>query len=119
MIDHRYSLRRTVNSEVVLKYRALGLVHGRVKDLGVGGMFVDLGRVQLPLNAVVEVSLFCKNIQKGHHQTYSAEAMVVHQSDGGIGLMFLDLDPQCQIFLHDLVYIGDRGLLGDSTARMN
>ncbi|PLY15685.1 MAG: hypothetical protein C0631_06055 [Sedimenticola sp.] len=105
MIEHRYSLRRPIEAEVVLNFRALGLVRGKVRDLGVGGMFVDLGCVQLPLNALVEVSLLLDCRATG--EAIRAEAMVVHQAGGGVGLMFRDLDPQCHMFLHDMVYIGD------------
>ncbi|MES9870915.1 MAG: PilZ domain-containing protein [Sedimenticola sp.] len=101
-MEHRCSPRKPVSMDVVLKYRGLGLVRGQTEDVGVGGMFVKTGRIRLPVNAVLDVSVIMEGARG--MSPFRTECIVVHTTDGGVGLMFCDLDESCHGLLHDLVY---------------
>ncbi|MCG8427499.1 MAG: PilZ domain-containing protein [Chromatiales bacterium] len=103
MIEHRHSRRRPIEAEVILNYRSLGLIHGKSKNLSRGGLFVDLGCVQLPLNAMVGVALMLAG--EDHPRTVSADAMIVHQASGGVGLMFRYLDRPSEVLINELIHI--------------
>ncbi|OOZ36637.1 hypothetical protein BOW51_06270 [Solemya velesiana gill symbiont] len=88
--------------DVVLNYRSLGLVRGQTQDVGVGGMFVKTGRIRLPVNAMVDVSVIMEGARG--MSPFRTEAIVVHTTDGGVGLMFCDLEDDHHTLLHELIY---------------
>lgn len=90
-MEHRCGIRKSMALDVVLSYRALGLVKGRTHNISMGGMFVETGCIQLPVNALVEASISLSN-ESGPNEVRSTQAMVVHTGAGGAGLMFSDLD---------------------------
>ena len=101
-MEHRCSVRVPLALDVVIKSRSLGLVSGRTRNVGVGGMLVDTGPARLPVNTLVETSLVM--LEQGREQVYDAFAVVIHSSDGGTGLMFSDMDPALFNRLHQLVF---------------
>lgn len=105
-MEHRCSIRKSLTIDVVLNCRSLGLVGGRTRDIGMGGMFVDIGRIQLPMNALIESCVLLETA--GKVQPYRSEAMVVHSSRAGVGLMFSDLTPVFHQRLHELIFTGHR-----------
>lgn len=109
-MEHRCSLRRPMKVDIVLNYRSLGLVRGRSRDVGMGGMFVETGRIQIPVNAMVDVSVMLDTADGAC--AFHAEAIVVHTNKGGIGMMFSDLKPGLHDLLHDLIY-NERGRYDD------
>jgi len=100
-MEHRYALRKPVTLDVVVTYQALGLVHGHTLNIGVGGMFIKTGCVELPVNALIKASFYLN--ENGVKQPCSADAMVMHSSPGGAGLMFNDLDDELHAALHRLL----------------
>ena len=94
-MEHRCASRKPITLDVVVTYQALGLVHGRAVNLGLGGMFIETGCVELPINALVKTSFFLN--ENGLQRPCSTDAMVMHSGPGGAGLMFNDLDEK----LHD------------------
>lgn len=103
-MEHRCSIRRSLSLDVVLNCRSLGLVGGRTRDIGMGGMFVDIGRIQLPMNALIESCILLETA--GQTQPFRTEAMVVHSGRSGVGLMFSDLPPAFHQRLHELIFAG-------------
>ncbi len=86
----------------MLNYPSLGLVRGCIRDVGMGGMFVDIGRIQLPVNATLEVSLmFGPSTLK---TPMLIEAIVVRCAEKGVGLMFDELDSEIRYALSHLVF---------------
>jgi hypothetical protein len=101
-VEHRNSPRRAVTLYTMLNYPSLGLVRGAVRDIGMGGMFVDIGRIQLPVNATLEASLMLgTHGLKCHMQL---EAIVVRCAEQGVGLMFDELDSEIRSALNHLVF---------------
>ncbi|HEC16925.1 MAG TPA: PilZ domain-containing protein [Sedimenticola sp.] len=100
-MEHRCAIRKPIALDVVISYQALGLVQGRTINIGVGGMFVETGCVELPVNALVKTSFFLED--DGLQRPCNTSAMVVHSQDSGAGLMFNDLDDELHEVLHRLV----------------
>lgn len=100
-MEHRCATRRPFACDVVLSYRALGFVQGRARDLSMGGMYVETGCIQLPVNAVVEASFMLEH-ETGQMGSCSTQAMVIHTKEGGSGLMFNESDQVFSHLLHDL-----------------
>lgn len=99
-MEHRCSIRKSLTLDVVINYRGLGLVRGRTRDIGMGGLFVDTGCVQLPANAMVDVAVMLD----GASRPLRIGAIVVHTRDSGAGLLFDELDPDCHDTLHQMIY---------------
>jgi len=101
-VEHRNSPRRPVTLYTMLNYPSLGLVRGCIRDIGMGGMFVDIGRIQLPVNATLEASLMLgASGLKCHMQV---EAIVVRCAERGVGLMFDELDNEIRQALNHLIF---------------
>lgn len=110
-MEHRNSPRRPVTLYTMLNYPSLGLVRGCIRDIGMGGMFVDIGRIQLPVNATLEASLMLgASGLKCHLQV---EAIVVRCAERGVGLMFDELDSECRHALNRLIF-GAPGVPGEN-----
>lgn len=100
-MEHRCVIRKPIALDVVISYEALGLVQGRTTNIGVGGMFVETGCIELPVNALVKTSFFLED--NGLHRPCNTNAMVMHSRDVGAGLMFNDLDEELHDILHRLI----------------
>lgn len=88
-MEQRGSQRCQVSLDVMLNYGSLGLVHGRVVNIGMGGMFVETGRIQLPVFASVEASLA---LDPDHPlASVQLDTVVVRSADRGVGLKFNEL----------------------------
>ncbi len=100
-MEHRCSSRKPLMLDVVIGYNAIGLVQGRTRDVGLGGMFVETGCVELPVNAVVQASFILE--KNGRKAACQAKALVVHNQSLGAGLMFNDLNDDLYSTLHDIL----------------
>ncbi len=87
-MEHRWSSRRFLGGEVTVSHPRCGIIHALLRDISLGGMFVETGRVDLPVNTPVIVSFMLQN-QSGpsHHRLH---AMVVRSTEDGAALMYLD-----------------------------
>ena len=103
-MDSRSSMRRRLALRVVLGYPKLGMVSGCTRDLGLGGLFVDTGRVTLPRDAVVRVYLHLPGPEAEHFCV--ADARVVHSRGGGAGLAFHRLDDASRSALNEMMAPG-------------
>ncbi|MFC1602402.1 PilZ domain-containing protein [Pseudomonadota bacterium] len=100
-MEHRCALRKSITLDVVVTYQALGLVQGRTMNIGLGGMFIETGCVELPVNALVKASFYLN--ENGEHKPCSTDAMVMHSAPGQAGVMFSDLDDELHASLHRLL----------------
>ena len=89
-MEHRCGNRASLEIVVAISGHGLETLTGRVRDLGLGGMFVDLGRGTLPLNSPVHLTFDLDAPGAGH--PCEAEGVVVHQEPCGCGVMFTALD---------------------------
>ncbi len=83
-MEQRSSLRVAVNADVVVNYRSVGYIRGRIRDISPQGMYVETGRIRMPRNATVEAYL--KAGSRGPRLVLNAK--VVRVADDGVGLCF-------------------------------
>jgi c-di-GMP-binding flagellar brake protein YcgR len=101
-LEHRCSVRIPLALDVAIVCRTLGLVRGRTHNVSVGGMLVDIGRIQLPVNSLVDTSLMLR--EEGEDRPYHSPAVVIHSGEPGVGLMFSDMAPELFDRLHQLIF---------------
>lgn len=87
-MEHRWSARRFLGGEVTVSHPRYGIMHALLRDISLGGMFVETGRVDLPVNAPVVVSFVLQN--GGNSSYHRLHATVVRTTDNGAALMYLD-----------------------------
>jgi len=114
-MEQRSSMRKLVTLDTVLNYPGLGLVTGQSHDIGLGGMYVSTGRIQLPFHADINASLILDGTSCSHVQI---NARVVRCDDGGVGLRFDTLDIAIQDVLRILVY-GENRVDGDMLSSLS
>jgi hypothetical protein len=101
-MEHRWSHRRPLDGEVTLSHPRYGLIRGSVRDISIGGMFVETGRVEFPLNTPVVVSFQLHNGNQSDH--YRLHAIVVRASNEGAALMYLDSSADTVRPLRQMLY---------------
>ena len=84
-VEHRWSTRKPLSIEVNLYYPPLGMINGKTRDISLEGMFVELQGVHIPPQSRLEVAFTAAT--NGKQTEHRLPAYVVHQRDGGIGLM--------------------------------
>lgn len=108
-MEHRWSARCFLGGEVTVSHPRYGILHAVLRDISLGGMFVETGRVELPVNAPVVVSFALQN--GGYSSHHRLHAMVVRAADDGAALMYLDSSADTIRPLRRMLY----GLPGEST----
>lgn len=87
-MEHRWSARRVVTGNVIVECPRIGLVRAALRDISLGGMFIETSAVVLPLNAPVSV-VFDLPADDGN-EGFCLQAMIVRHTARGAGIMFLD-----------------------------
>ena len=101
-IELRSNPRKTIPIEVVLNY---GLTHSEVvpiRDLTMGGVFVEMTAVELHEGALLELLLRYR--YKDRHIEHRLPAQVVRVTPDGVALRFGDYDDDAYTDLVDLLY---------------
>ena len=111
-MERRTSERLWSVGDVTILYRNLGLVPGSLINISLGGMCIDTGSVNLPVNASVSVSF---NVETSNdHFACEAHAIVVRNNDQSCCLMFDGMSEETHQALRSLV--GDWQLLPETSA---
>ena len=84
-MEHRWSERKNIVMDVTLHYGPIGKIGGKTRDISLEGMFIELEGVQIPPQSRLEVA-FTTEGSTGETE-HRLPAYVVHEEDGGIGLM--------------------------------
>ena len=87
-LEHRWSARKRVCLEAFVFHRFTGLSQVKILDISLEGVFIGTEHFNLPFPSVVELT-FSLNIA-GKESIYQLQAMVIHRTDNGYGLMFKD-----------------------------
>ncbi len=101
-MEHRWSIRLPVMGSIIVNSPPVGTITANLRDISLGGVFVDPGRKPLPVNAPVILS-FSLN-RRDRIDYFRLHAMVVRATEAGAGLMFLDHDPESVRPLRDMLY---------------
>ncbi len=108
-MEQRCSMRKLLTLDTVLSCPGLGLVSGKSRDIGLEGMYVETGRIQVPSNSTINVSLIFNSPDRKHVQV---DASVMRCDEMGVGLQFSRLDLAMQDILRVLVF-GEFGVDDD------
>jgi c-di-GMP-binding flagellar brake protein YcgR len=101
-MEHRCDHRKLISCEITIKDRKLGKLKGKVRNISLSGMLVDVGEDSQQINTIVEVSFPVEAC--GGTSQCRAKAMVVHQQSGCLGLMFSELDSSIRQMLRKMLY---------------
>ncbi|HEY9200295.1 MAG TPA: PilZ domain-containing protein [Gammaproteobacteria bacterium] len=84
--------RRVLQMELELATPAGDVLKATTRDMSEGGLFIDLARAHQPMiGEVVALTPLDENDPQSQ-QLPSRDAVVVRQTDSGIGLAFIELD---------------------------
>ena len=101
-LEHRWSSRKRVCVNAVAFYHPLGLMQVTIEDIGLEGAFIRCEAVKLSCQALVELSFAFDTA--GKQTIYQMQAMVIHQTRNGYGLMFKDFKLEAFQALKDMLY---------------
>jgi hypothetical protein len=87
-MEHRWSPRRYLEGEVTMHYSPVGTFPAVLRDIGVGGMFIETDGMALPVNAAVVVSLVLRD--QGEISPTGGTPGWCAPRDEGCGLMYVD-----------------------------
>jgi len=102
-MEHRWGQRLELRAEVRLQVESLGLLPGRISNLSLSGVFVEMPIPPLPL--WTRVALYLDGARRGRHARQPLLAYVVRRTEAGVGLEW------CQFAPHAI-----RRLLSSATA---
>jgi hypothetical protein len=85
--DRRYNTRQHLDTPVYIRYRKRRFQGARARAVSVGGMFLEVRALTLPIGTHVELEF----TRLGH--AWRVPAIVVHRNHDGIGVMFNDQQP--------------------------
>ncbi|TVQ94366.1 MAG: PilZ domain-containing protein [Chromatiaceae bacterium] len=97
--ERRYSARHPLHLPVYIRYHRRPFLGAQAQDLSVGGMFLRVRALTLPIGTPVELEF------DGLGRRWLLPAIVVHGNPHGIGVMFRE--PQPALF-RGLVQDADR-----------
>ncbi|HHJ13598.1 MAG TPA: PilZ domain-containing protein [Gammaproteobacteria bacterium] len=83
-MEHRCSVRRSLRFQLMLYRQGIPVQRAVSRNLGMGGVLVDAGTSKWRKNEMLEIEF----MDAEQRPVMRLPAVVVHQSDGGTGLMF-------------------------------
>ncbi|MES9831440.1 MAG: PilZ domain-containing protein [Candidatus Thiodiazotropha sp. LLP2] len=101
-MEHRCDHRKLISCEIIINDRKLGRMKGKIRNISLSGMLIDIGESSQQLSTIVEVSFPVKAC--GGTNQCKTKAMVVHQQSGCLGLMFSELDAKVRQMLRKTLY---------------
>lgn len=99
-MEHRWSLRKTLQRPVLLSSPQHGTLSARMRDIGLGGMYVETDGPIPPLNALVSVSF---GLGEWPHE-FCLRGLVVRRTASGAGIMFIETAPEVSAALRRALY---------------
>jgi c-di-GMP-binding flagellar brake protein YcgR len=101
-MEHRRDHRKLLSLEIVINDRNHGKIHGKIRNISLSGMLVDLGDSSHQLTPIVDVTFPVDTC--GCQKQCHAKAFIVHQQSGSLGLMFSELDAGVRQMLRKMLY---------------
>ena len=93
----------SVDGSVSVDCSVRGVIRAELIDVSLGGMFIDTGVRTLSMNAPVVLSFSLNRSDEVSH--FRLQAMAVRiVAEGGVGLMYLDHDPETIRALREALY---------------
>ena len=92
-MENRRSSRRLLRQEIGLDVARIGPLSALSHDMSLGGMFVETGR-PMALQPNTSVTVLFNLGRNGRRETFQLDAAVVRCTPAGVGLMFLQMEPE-------------------------
>ena len=108
-MEHRCSIRVPSEIDAVVNCRKVGVVHATVRDVSLGGLFVETGPMRLRLNTPVNVIV--RVAENGAARLYRLRAWVVWTGPYGAGLTLRSFDDATNVVLRMLVSRSSRSII--------
>ena len=91
-MEHRWSVRTPLSTQVTIYHNKLPVAVCTTKDIGLGGLFINSGPITYPVNTTLDLEF---KLDSGEEfKQYRMLACVVYGSEKGLGLMFLEPNPE-------------------------
>jgi len=103
MQERRISPRMPVSLDVVLNYRSSAVVC-TMRDVSLGGAFLEAQPAELPYNGAVEINMTVRS-PHGQAKFLRVPAQIARITERGAGVTFGDLGQDAYFNLVDLVFI--------------
>jgi hypothetical protein len=88
-MEHRWSARKPHECSVAIDSPFRTQAIGWMRNIGLGGMFVETGALVLPTNAPVLVG-FTFVMKDEYEEPFRLPGLVVRRTPAGVGIMFLE-----------------------------
>lgn len=98
-MEHRCSIRKSIAIRVLFYKHGLPVQSGLSRDLGLGGVFVETGAFQWQRNECLDVEFISNRGAK-----LRLPALVIHQREQGVGLMFDKLEAGQRKILREILF---------------
>ena len=104
-MEHRCSVRKPIECQLLLYKHGLPVQTGFCRNLGLGGLFIEIGSCEWRKNEYLEVEIIGYNGKP----SMRLPAVVVHHSERGAGLMFDAVSSEQHRILHGWLFSGRNG----------
>jgi hypothetical protein len=97
-MEHRWNVRKPHQCSVIVDCPRSGLAAAQLRNIGIGGMFVETDKVDIPINAIVNVAFTLG--RDANREEFCLPALVVRRTVDGAGFMFLESELDMLRTLH-------------------
>jgi len=108
--EQRWNPRKQIETEVILHFSDMGVVHAKARDISYGGIRIDVRPLVLHPNTRVRLTFIVRQAAEVVHR--SVEALVIHMNRHGCGLMFNGLDRHAFRLLSTLMHVEAQAAAG-------
>jgi hypothetical protein len=98
-MEHRCSRRKPADFKVVFFQDKHPVLSGIAQNMSMGGLFVDVNTHNWRRHEAFDIEL-----SNGHGDTLRMPAVIVHQSEQGVGMMFEDVELALEQQYRDMFY---------------
>ena len=101
-MEHRCDHRKLLSLEILINDRNTGVFKGKTRNVSLSGMLIEFSETPVELDTIVEVSfpVVCGEMTRD----CKAKALVIHQQNGKVGLMFSEIDTNVRQMLRKLLF---------------
>lgn len=104
-MEHRLSMRKRVRGAARVDSPATGPLSAVLRDVSLGGLYVECQPFVLPLHRIVQVCFALDS--EAEEPAFRADALVVRRDRSGAGLMFVDMPADTAERLRQALYERD------------
>jgi hypothetical protein len=101
-MEHRYGIRQSSGIEAILQSAAVGRMRVHIRDVSIGGLFVEMPTEKLALHLPVRVGFVAKE-DSGRH-VHRINGVVTRVAEDGVALSFDFLPVSAQLALLSLLH---------------